>query len=94
MQHPGGEEVLLEVAGKILLVWFSEKLYSYTIYIANTLMLFFLIFHSGGEATNSFEDVGHSPDAREQQAKYLIGEISEPRAKKIQVPLSMKQSAH
>ena len=45
MQHPGGEEVLLEQAGKV--------------------------------ATEPFEDVGHSTDAREMMADYLIGELTE-----------------
>lgn len=44
-QHPGGEEVLLEQAGK--------------------------------DATEEFEDVGHSSDAREVMEKYKIGEIIE-----------------
>lgn len=42
-QHPGGEEVLLEQAGR--------------------------------DATESFEDVGHSIDAREMLKQYYIGEI-------------------
>ncbi|NXL86529.1 CYB5B protein, partial [Alectura lathami] len=42
-QHPGGEEVLLEQAGR--------------------------------DATESFEDVGHSTDAREMLKQYYIGEI-------------------
>uniref|UniRef100_A0A8C4J9U8 Cytochrome b5 type B n=1 Tax=Dromaius novaehollandiae TaxID=8790 RepID=A0A8C4J9U8_DRONO len=41
--HPGGEEVLLEQAGR--------------------------------DATESFEDVGHSTDAREMLKQYYIGEI-------------------
>lgn len=44
-QHPGGEEVLLEQAGK--------------------------------EATEAFEDVGHSTDARDLMKKYKIGELVE-----------------
>lgn len=43
VQHPGGEEVLLEQAG--------------------------------ADATESFEDVGHSTDAREMLEQYLIGEL-------------------
>ena len=31
----------------------------------------------GGDGTESFEDVGHSSDAREIQEKYLIGELAE-----------------
>nr|XP_013810328.1 PREDICTED: cytochrome b5 type B-like [Apteryx mantelli mantelli] len=41
--HPGGEEVLLEQAGR--------------------------------DATESFEDVGHSTDAREMLKQYYIGEV-------------------
>ncbi|XP_059713591.1 cytochrome b5 type B isoform X2 [Haemorhous mexicanus] len=43
VQHPGGEEVLLEQAGR--------------------------------DATESFEDVGHSTDAREMLKQYYIGEV-------------------
>lgn len=42
-EHPGGEEVLIEQAGK--------------------------------DATENFEDVGHSSDAREMMKKYKIGEL-------------------
>ncbi|XP_073981537.1 cytochrome b5 isoform X1 [Rhodnius prolixus] len=44
-EHPGGEEVLLEQAGR--------------------------------DATEAFEDVGHSTDAREMMSKYKIGELAE-----------------
>lgn len=50
-QHPGGEEVLLEQAGK--------------------------------EATEAFEDVGHSSDARDLMKKYKIGELIESERKVI-----------
>ena len=50
-QHPGGEEVLIEQAGK--------------------------------DATESFEDVGHSTDARDIMKKYKIGELCEVCVKKI-----------
>ncbi|KAK6010135.1 putative cytochrome b5, partial [Ostertagia ostertagi] len=42
-EHPGGCEVLLEVAGR--------------------------------DATEAFEDVGHSTDAREMREQYLVGDI-------------------
>ncbi|TDG51637.1 hypothetical protein AWZ03_002097 [Drosophila navojoa] len=42
-EHPGGEEVLIEQAGK--------------------------------DATENFEDVGHSNDARDMMKKYKIGEL-------------------
>lgn len=53
LQHPGGEEVLLEQAGK--------------------------------DATEEFEDVGHSSDAREVMQKYKIGEL-------VEVSLSILQN--
>lgn len=43
MQHPGGEEVLLEQAGK--------------------------------DATDYFEDIGHSTDAKDLLPQYLVGEL-------------------
>ncbi|OQR74061.1 cytochrome b5 isoform 1 [Tropilaelaps mercedesae] len=53
-EHPGGEEVLLEVAGS--------------------------------EATEAFENVGHSTDARELMAQYKIGELTdEDKAKVMKV---------
>jgi len=51
-EHPGGEEVLLEQAGK--------------------------------DATENFEDVGHSTDARTMMKDYLVGEIIE--EEKINTP--------
>lgn len=51
LQHPGGEEVLLEQAGK--------------------------------EATEHFEDVGHSTDARDLMKKYKIGELIESERKAV-----------
>jgi cytochrome b involved in lipid metabolism len=44
-EHPGGEEVLFEQAGK--------------------------------DATESFEDVGHSTDARDLMKSFLVGELTE-----------------
>lgn len=36
-----------------------------------------LIEQAGGHATEAFEDVGHSTDARELMSNYLIGDLSE-----------------
>ena len=41
--------------------------------------------HAGRNATEAFEDIGHSPDARELQQQYLIGETAEPAEKSVQV---------
>lgn len=45
VEHPGGEEILMELAGE--------------------------------DATESFEDVGHSTDARDILNDYYIGELDE-----------------
>lgn len=50
-EHPGGEEVLLEQAGK--------------------------------EASDHFEDVGHSSDARDLMKKYQVGEIVDAEKKPV-----------
>merc|ERR1712228_616687 len=36
-----------------------------------------LVEHAGQDATEPFEDVGHSTDARDMMKDYLIGELSE-----------------
>ncbi|XP_058878524.1 cytochrome b5-like [Acipenser ruthenus] len=41
---------------------------------------------AGGDATESFEDVGHSTDAREMTSTYLIGELHPEDRPKIQRP--------
>ncbi len=43
VQHPGGDEILIEEGAK--------------------------------DATGAFEDVGHSPDARDILKKYYIGDV-------------------
>ncbi|CAO3621132.1 unnamed protein product [Mucor hiemalis] len=50
LEHPGGEEVLLDEAGK--------------------------------DATEAFEDIGHSDDARDILAKYQVGELDAESQKK------------
>lgn len=50
-EHPGGEEVLLDQAGK--------------------------------HATEAFEDIGHSTDARDLMKQYKIGELCDEDKKKI-----------
>ncbi|XP_017333587.1 cytochrome b5 [Ictalurus punctatus] len=41
-----------------------------------------LLEQAGGDATESFEDVGHSTDAREMLQQYYIGELHEDDRKK------------
>ncbi|NXQ94343.1 CYB5B protein, partial [Sagittarius serpentarius] len=59
-EHPGGEEVLLEQAGR--------------------------------DATESFEDVGHSTDAREMLKQYYIGEIHPVRSTWLYRPQHIKRT--
>ncbi|XP_014092289.2 cytochrome b5 [Bactrocera oleae] len=49
-----------------------------------------LIEQGGKEATESFEDVGHSSDAREMMKKYKIGELVE--AERTNVPKKSEPS--
>lgn len=43
----------------------------------------------GGDGTEAFEDVGHSPDAREIQKSYLIGEISGQKSSAVKVSVCL-----
>uniref|UniRef100_A0A0K0FYK0 Cytochrome b5 n=1 Tax=Strongyloides venezuelensis TaxID=75913 RepID=A0A0K0FYK0_STRVS len=36
-----------------------------------------LLEHAGGDATEAFEDVGHSTDARQMLPEYILGDIIE-----------------
>jgi cytochrome b involved in lipid metabolism len=67
-QHPGGEEVLLELAGQS---------YHQNPQFVHLLLSFMLILISGKYATAAFEDVGHSIDARELMKQYKIGVLVE-----------------
>jgi len=39
--------------------------------------LYYCYSSIGGDATENFEDVGHSSDARELMETYLIGELAD-----------------
>lgn len=54
MEHPGGEEVLLQQAGQ--------------------------------DATESFNDVGHSADAREMAKEYLVGQLAPEDSRNAKAP--------
>ena len=71
--HPGGDEVLLAATGL-----FRYK-YFFTLYIKKPVIQLFnrhvkSVF-IGKDATNDFEDVGHSDSAREMMDKYYIGKV-------------------
>jgi cytochrome b involved in lipid metabolism len=38
-----------------------------------------LLEQAGGDATEAFDDIGHSPDAKALQKDYRIGKIAEPK---------------
>ncbi|PKA55949.1 Cytochrome B5 isoform D [Apostasia shenzhenica] len=59
--HPGGDHVLLRTADLV-----AE---------ACPPCLIFLFFKANGDATQSFEDVGHSSAATSMMAGYLIGTV-------------------
>lgn len=44
-----------------------------------------LLEQAGREATEAFEDVGHSSDAREMMKKFKVGELIEAERKQIPV---------
>ena len=60
MQHPGGDEVILSEAGKYLSCTRQQPL---------------TVLASGKDATEAFEDVGHSDEARALLAGMQIGEF-------------------
>ena len=48
-----------------------------------------LFLSLGGDGTEAFEDVGHSPDAREIQKSYLIGEIVGQKSSQVKVSVCL-----
>lgn len=74
--HPGGDEVLISATGKIshsLSVNIGSLILN-TLCTVVWMRILFGIF-AGKDATNDFEDVGHSDSAREMMDKYYIGDI-------------------
>ena len=74
--HPGGDEVLLSATGKL---WYITSSQSHTLLSTKPISApthKVTEFSSAGkDATNDFEDVGHSDAARDMMEKYYIGEI-------------------
>lgn len=59
LEHPGGEEVRLN----------SSTL------LSSTCSLQVMLNVAGQDATNAFDDVGHSSDARDMTNDYLVGKL-------------------
>ncbi|XP_014249079.1 cytochrome b5 [Cimex lectularius] len=87
-QHPGGEEILMELAGKNGTECFDDIGHSDVAKnLASVFRIGKVVEHPGGEevlleqsgndATEAFEDVGHSTDAREMMNKFKVGELVE-----------------
>ncbi|KAK9511466.1 hypothetical protein O3M35_000115 [Rhynocoris fuscipes] len=87
-EHPGGEEILMSLAGGDGTECFDDIGHSDDAkalrqrYLIGTLTDHpggeeVLLEQAGGDATEAFEDVGHSTDAREMMSKYKIGELAE-----------------
>lgn len=49
------------------------------------MLLYQSLSSPGKDGTEAFEDVGHSPDARELRDQYLIGEVTVPSAARVKV---------
>ena len=67
----------------IIIIWLNYNNYKFQVRISVWVWVCFTycFYSTGGDATNAFEDVGHSQDARELQKNYLIGELAEPDSK-------------
>lgn len=89
--HPGGDEVLLTATGKPKILVLDRL--SWTELRYDTCKF---VWYIGKDATDDFEDVGHSDDAREMLKKYFIGEIDSstiPAERKHTLPSSTTPSA-
>ncbi|KDP22680.1 hypothetical protein JCGZ_02465 [Jatropha curcas] len=53
-----------------------------------------LLSSTGKDATNDFEDVGHSDSARDMMEKYYIGEIDTSTIPKKRAPVPPRLAAH
>ncbi|KAJ8302846.1 hypothetical protein KUTeg_019242 [Tegillarca granosa] len=80
-EHPGGEETIEKIALNVINM---TDMYKY-IFQQKSLC--------GGDATESFEDVGHSTDARDLMKEYLVGELHEKDKKHKNIKTSTTLSA-
>lgn len=76
--HPGGDEVLLSATGRTSddVLLFKQSLYLiFFVYYILKIWWHPHVTFSGKDATDDFEDVGHSDSAREMMNEYYVGEI-------------------
>lgn len=93
--HPGGDEVLISATGKIshsLLVNIGSLILN-TLCTVVWMRILFGIF-AGKDATNDFEDVGHSDSAREMMDKYYIGDIDPSTVPRKRAYIPLEQPAY
>lgn len=79
-EHPGGDDVLLAVTGTFFFFFFYYTMI--TIY-GLSLIQASVLFFKGKDATDEFEDAGHSKTARELMEEYFIGELDEDSVQEI-----------
>jgi cytochrome b5 len=68
--HPGGDDVLLSSTGADSFMAFFR-----CFEVVCHFKLFQLAYFTAKDATDDFEDVGHSDTARAMMGEYLVGEI-------------------
>ncbi|KAF6140089.1 hypothetical protein GIB67_001830 [Kingdonia uniflora] len=78
-EHPGGDDVLLEATGTLILFSFGRKcknkpLHEWVFFHENRVPFLALGLMSR-DATEDFKDAGHSKDAIELMKSYCIGEL-------------------
>lgn len=83
--HPGGDDVILAATGTFLSFLYSSLPFGLHANLSmekfiqcqysNLNAPFILYFNEGKDATEEFEDAGHSKSARELMEQYCIGEL-------------------
>lgn len=79
-EHPGGDDVLLAVTGTLIFFYYSIITIYWYMIVSNPSKCVVL---EGKDATDEFEDAGHSKTARELMEEYFIGELDEDSVQEI-----------
>lgn len=85
-EHPGGDEVMLNVTGKskINTVWINPFRVTISLnYLFINLSIISSWNYAGKDATADFEDIGHSSYAEGLMKDFLIGKIDESTLPKV-----------